>query len=156
MEKLWVLAAVMGLSSASIYACKLRDSTSAEKKASSDPNAEIAQDADSGLDLSKSPVFVRCLAPKESNSKVDASIHHSQKSGAAQITYRIAAGSEVIQKGRWDNHDEPSPYQYIYSFGDLRFILTNEQIVQGSLPATLVGNDASGKYIEQTLICSKT
>jgi hypothetical protein len=147
---------LIGLSLASLTACKLRDGSSSDKNAPSDPNAAILQETDSSIDLSKTPVFVRCSSPKDVAAKMDLSIHHSQQTGSAQITYRIGGASEVSQRGRWDNHDEGSPYQYLYSFGDLRFILTNEQIFAGSYPATLVGNDSSGKYQEQTLACSKT
>ena len=155
MGRLSMLAIVAGLSTVAFAACKLRDGSSAEKKAQSDPNSVISQEMDSSIDLSKTPIFVRCSAPKDTSTKVDLSIQHSQQTGAAQLTYRISSASEISQRGRWDNHDEAAPYQYFYSFGDLRFILTNEQIFAGSFPATLVGSDAAGKYQEHTLACSK-
>ena len=155
MGRLSILIILLGLSGVSFQACKIRGGSSADKNTPSDPNAAILQESDASVDISKSPVFVRCSAPKDATTKVDLSIHHSQQTGSALVTYRIGEASEVSQKGRWDNYDEPSAYQYIYSFGDLRFILTNEQIFQGALPATLVGNDLNGKYQEQTLACNK-
>lgn len=155
MGRLSTSVMLIGLSLAPLHSCKLRGGSSADKNAASDPNSGLLQESDSSIDLSKTPVFVRCSSPKDVATKIDLSIHHSQQTGLAQITYRVGGSSEVIQKGRWDNHDEGSPYQYLYSFGDLRFILTNEQIFAGSYPATLVGNDSSGKYQEQTLACSK-
>ena len=155
MGRLSMLAIVAGLSSVAFTACKLRDGSSTEKKTPSDPNSIISQEMDSSIDLSKTPIFVRCSSPKDTSTKVDLSIQHSQQTGAAQLTYRISSASEISQRGRWDNHDEAIPCQYIYSFGDLRFILTNEQIFAGSFPATLVGTDSAGKYQEHALACDK-
>lgn len=155
MGRLSTLAIVAVLSTAAFQACKLRDGSSTEKKTPSDPNSIISQEMDSSIDLSKTPIFVRCASPKDASTKVDLSIQHSQQTGAAQLTYRINSAPEVSQRGRWDNHDESTHYQYLYSFGDLRFILTHDQIFAGSFPATLVGSDAAGKYQEHTLACSK-
>jgi hypothetical protein len=155
MERFFLPFITIGLAAFSMGACKIRDGASAEKKNPSDLQSDISQEVLPSVDLSKSPVFVRCSSIEDQTTKVDLSLHHNQQTGAALINYQIAETPQQSQSGRWDNYDEANAYQYIYSFGDLRLIFTNEPIFSNAYPATLLGTDASGKYQEHTLSCDK-
>ena len=146
---------LMMMSSILLISCKVRGGATPSKDKDSDQSSVLGDNAAAKVDLSKSPLFTHCSAPKDAAQPLDVAIRHDQASGAAQITYRIGQSSEITTNGRWDNYDETSPYQYIYSFESLRFIMTNDQIVAGSYPATFVGSDSSGKYLEQSMTCNK-
>jgi hypothetical protein len=152
-----MLAIVAGLSTVAFAACKMRDGSSSDKKAHSDPNSVISQEMDSSLDLSKAPLFVKCTAPKEAAQSFELSLRQDKVSGLAVITYRHGdnEASAVSATGRWDNFNEQNAYQFLYSFGELRLIMTQEQIADGFYPATLVGVDSAKQYVEQNLMCSK-
>jgi hypothetical protein len=157
MGRLSMLAIVAGLSTVAFAACKLRDGSSTEKKTPSDPNSIISQEMDSTIDLSKTPIFVKCTAPKEAAQSFELTLRQDKASGIAGITYRHGdnEASAVSTTGRWDNFNEPNSYQFLYSFGELRLIMTQDQFAGGFYPATLVGVDAAKQYIEQNLMCSK-
>jgi len=140
----------------SLSSCKVRGGANPTKETPSDPNSVLESPDSPSVDLSKSPIFVRCSSPKDSSSAFELLIRQDQASGSAQIAYRAGGATEVVTNGMWDNHKEKNPYQCLYSFGELRFIITMEQVSQGLLPSTLVGNDSNGRYIEQNLMCSKS
>ena len=131
--------------------CKVRGSAAPTKQ--SDPAAGIS---DMATDLAKAPIFVTCKSANSSKTTIEMSLRQDAKSGAAETRLKLGNDADSVSLGRWDNFDDPSSSQYLYSFGGLRFIITNDKAAGGFYPGTLVGTTQSDRYLEENLICSKS
>jgi hypothetical protein len=136
--------------------CKLRGNATPAKQSESASNPSATGTADVSTDLSKAPIFVTCKSGNSSKSPIEMTIRHDSKTGDAQTNLKFGGDTDTASRGRWDNFDDPSSSQYLYSFGGLRFIITNEKAAGGFYPGTLVGTTPSDRYLEENLICSKT
>jgi hypothetical protein len=146
-----ILSFILLSTLATTGSCKIRGSAAPTKQ--SDPAVDIS---DMATDLSKAPIFVTCKSANPSKTPIEMSIRQDSQSGTAQTNYRFGTEADVLAKGRWDNFDEPSSSQYLYSFGGLRFIITNDKAAGGFYPGTLVGTTQSDRYLEENLSCSKS
>ena len=151
-----ILSSCIGALLFTLASCKLRDGSTSTKTADTSSSIGTTQNLSGSNDLSTLPLFLRCSTPKTSPIRAELSIRQEDSTGRAQMTYRFAGESETTVTGRWDNFEEPSPYQFIYSFGELRLIVTNERLFEAGLPATLLGPDATGKNRELTLVCTRS
>lgn len=131
--------------------CKIRGNAAPTKQ--SDP---AAGHSDIASDLSKAPIFVTCKSASSSKTSVDMTIRHDSKSGDAETRLKLGSDPDTVSPGRWDNFDEPGSSQYLYSFGGLRFIITNDKAAGGFYPGTLVGTTQNDRYVEENLSCSKS
>lgn len=131
--------------------CKVRGSATPTKQSESSPSH-----GDVSSDLSKAPIFVSCKSGSPSKTSTEMTIRHNSKSGDAEARLKLGSDPETVSLGRWDNFDDPSSSQYLYSFGGLRFIITNDKASGGFYPGTLVGTTQNDRYLEENLICSKT
>ena len=152
-----VMTAFCALTAFNASSCKMRTARPSDESTKSDTLSTSTGNGAGGLDISKAPLFVKCTAPKEAAQSFELSLSQDKASGLAGITYRHGdnEASAVSTTGRWDNFNEPNAYQFLYSFGELRLIMTQDQIAGGFYPATFVGVDAAKQYIEQNLMCSK-
>lgn len=131
--------------------CKIRGSSAPTKQ--SEPSAGHS---DIARDLSKAPIFVTCKSANSAKTSIEMSLRHDAKSGAAETRLKLGNDADSVSLGRWDNFDDPSSSQYLYSFGGLRFIITNDKAAGGFYPGTLVGTTQGERYLEENLVCSKS
>lgn len=150
-----ILRSCIGVLLFTLSSCKLRDGSPSTKTAETSSSIGTTQNLSGMNDLSTLPLFLRCSTQKTSPVRAELSIRQEDSTGRAQMTYRFSGETETTLNGRWDNFEEPSPYQFIYSFGELRLIVTNERLFESGLPATLLGPDAAGKNRELTLVCTR-
>lgn len=152
-----LMTAFCALTAFNASSCKMRTARPGDESTKSDSLSSSAGISSSAIDISKTPLFVKCTGPKEAAQSFELSLRQDKASGLAGITYRHGdnEASAVSTTGRWDNFNEPNAYQFLYSFGELRLIMTQDQIAGGFYPATFVGVDAAKQYIEQNLMCSK-
>ncbi len=82
----------------------------------------------------------------------------STGNGATLISTPIAIAGEEPSKtssrGTYDSSDDVKSYQHIFTFGELKFIVTMEPTKLGFYPGTLAGKQADGKAVQINVLCS--
>ena len=56
--------------------------------------------------------------------------------------------------GTYDSSQDGKAYEHLFTFGELKFIVTMEPTKLGFYPGTLAGKDADGKSLAVNVLCS--
>ena len=62
--------------------------------------------------------------------------------------------SHTSIRGTYDSSDDVKSYQHLFTFGELKFIVTMEPTKLGFYPGTLAGKQADGKAVQINVLCS--
>jgi hypothetical protein len=63
-------------------------------------------------------------------------------------------GPQTSISGTYDSFGEVKPFEHLFTFSELKFIITMEPTKLGFYPGTLAGKNAEGKTIEFNVLCA--